>query len=97
MSDPHDAARTIARGTWLYDNAAPFSVAIVAFPFDYWLVMGPADYEDGPIEATPLGPNGLLYYVSFGEHRVDSAGYETLHDAKVQAQRSAPSPITWEE
>ena len=96
MSDPHDAARTIARGTWLYDNIAPFPVATLAFPFDYWLEIGPADYEDDPIEPTPLGPDGFLYYVSFGERRVDSVGFANLQDAKAAAQRSAPNPITWD-
>lgn len=96
MDDPHEAERVIASGTWLYDDAAPFPVSIVAFPFDYWLEIGPADYEDDPVEPTPLGPDGCLYYVSFGTRRVDGRGHATIEEAKAEAQRQVPSTIAWD-
>ncbi|ANP45901.1 hypothetical protein [Candidatus Viadribacter manganicus] len=95
MDDPDEAARVIANGTWLYDSAVPFPVSIVAFPFDYWLEVGPADYEDAPVEPTPIGPDGHLYYVSFGARRVDSPGYASIEEAKAEAQRRVPSVIAW--
>ena len=95
MDDPFEAARVIANGTWLYDGTAPFPVSIVAFPFDYWLELGPADYEDDHVEPTPIGPDGYLYYVSFGARRVDGRGYATIEEAKAEAQRRVPSVIGW--
>ena len=95
MVDPYEAARVITSGTWLYDGAALFSVSIIAFPFDYWLEVGPADYEDDPVDPTPIGPDGYLYYISFGARRVDGSGYATIEEAKADAQRRVPTVIAW--
>ena len=91
-----EAAQGIPSGTWLYDDVAPFPVWILAFPFDYWLEMGPADYQDEPVEPTPLGPDGLLYYVSFGARSAASEGCATIEEAKAEAQRRVPALIVWE-
>jgi hypothetical protein len=97
MPDHSQGSRpVVAHGTWLYDGAAPQPVRIVALAFDYWYALGEADDQLEPNEKpAPLGPDGVLYYASFGEGRVDSSGCTTIADAKAAAQERLGSPIRW--
>ena len=93
-----------AQGKWRYDASVEQPVDIVGLTFDYWYELAVADESLEPGEApTPLGPNGMLYYVRFRRAGdlttptwVDSAGYATVAEAKSSAEASAPTTIGWQ-
>lgn len=90
-----EEASTVAVGSWLYGGIAQLPVRIIALPYDYWYELGKADGQLEPgEEPTPLGPDGVLYYVSFTT--VDSPGYPTIVQAKESAQNRVQTPVRWE-
>lgn len=96
LNQPPNRRPVVAYGTWLYDATAPLPVWVVKLAFDYWYSLGEADGQLEPGEQPkPLGPDGCLYYASFGEDRVDSSGFATVQEAKSAAQERVPSPIVW--
>jgi hypothetical protein len=95
MIDLEDAP-VVARGLWYYAGTVRLSVEIVSLPYDYWFKVGVADniLQSGD-EPRPLGPDGVLYYVTFTA-LLDSPGFPTVEEAKAHAQTRAPTPIAWE-
>jgi hypothetical protein len=95
--------KIVKSGVWRYDAVATQPVDIVALHYDWWYELAVADGSVDPGEsATPVGDDGVLYYVRFrraGSRArptwVDSIGHRTLDAAMADAESRVPSPITW--
>lgn len=95
--------KIVRTGRWLYDDSVEQPVDIVGLDVDFWYEIARADDALDPDESpTPLGTDGLLYYVRFrhaGEEStptwVDSGGHPTVDGAVHEAEAKVPSPIRW--
>lgn len=93
----------VKSGCWLYAGEVMKPVDIIGMPHDFWYELAAADDQLEPGETpSPLGEDGLLYYVRFGRAGEvkqftwpDSTGYPTIAAAMRVAETRAPTPIDW--
>ncbi|HEX8866196.1 MAG TPA: hypothetical protein VF821_11120 [Lentzea sp.] len=96
------ALKIVASGTYHYTgDTTPRRVAIVLADHDYWYEYAKAanDLESGQLPV--VDDEGHAFYLSYsnisegGTFRPDSRTHRTFADAKFDADKRAPSPITW--
>jgi hypothetical protein len=93
----------VESGTWLYAGSIEKPVDIISLDYDWWFELAKADEQlEANEKPEPLNTQGVLFYVRF-KHAAeiskptwpDSAGYQTVAEAKTYAESKSPSEIKW--
>lgn len=87
----------VARGQWIYAEAVPKTVEIVAFDCDYYFDRIPTDDGRRPWRRFPPNADGLFFYVrADGGDLLGCPPFKSASEARQWADLQPWGPIKWD-